>query len=75
MAEEIKRDPWEPRLKPLTDDTCTRGGLPAWMVRAYDAGSNYEDPKTKGPTNYGTVVVRSLWWPGSYTFYNSGKTQ
>ena len=75
LAEEIKKDPWEPRLKPLTDDAPTRGKLPAWLVRAYDAQDNYEDPKTKGPTNYGTVVVRSLWWPGAFTFYNNGRTQ
>lgn len=25
--------------------------------------------------SYGTVVIRSLWWPGSYTFYNAGRTQ
>lgn len=75
MAEEVRKDPWEARLKPISSDSCTRGGLPGWLVRAYDASDNYEDPKTKGVINYGTVVVRSLWWPGSFTFYNSGRVQ
>jgi len=75
MAREVAKDPWENRLKSINADASTRGKLPAWLVRAYNADSNYEDPKTKGPTNYGTVVVRSLWWPGSFTFYNSGRTQ
>lgn len=74
-AREVAKDPWDARLKPLNLDERTRGGIPAWLVRAYDADSSYEDPKTKGPTNYGTVVVRSLWWPGSFTFYNNGRTQ
>ena len=28
----------------------------------------------KTESNNGTVVVKSLWWPGSYTFYNKGRT-
>ena len=77
MAAEVVKDPWEPRLKPVTDDQLTRGSLPPWIVRAYDSESTYDDPKTKGATtlNYGTVVIRSLWWPGSFTFYNNGRTQ
>ena len=41
MAAEVVRDPWEPRLKPLTHDACTRGNLPGWLVRAYNADSTY----------------------------------
>lgn len=25
--------------------------------------------------NFGTVVVRSMWWPGAYTFYNNQRAQ
>lgn len=77
MAAEVEKDPWEARLKPVVNDCMTRGNLPPWIVRAYDSECCYADPKTKGATslNYGTVVVKSLWWPGSFTFYNSGRTQ
>jgi hypothetical protein len=36
MKIEISKDPWDDRLKPVTSDAKTRGGLPAWLLRAYD---------------------------------------
>ena len=53
----------------------TKGGMPAWLLRAYETSSTLINEKT-GIQNksYGTVVVRSLWWPGSYTFYSNGRT-
>ena len=33
------------------------------------------DAKSKAiESNNGTVVVKSLWWPGSFTFFSKGKT-
>ena len=33
------------------------------------------DEKTrKAKNNYGVVVVKSMWWPGSFTFYSQEKT-
>lgn len=29
------RDPYEPRLKPITHDNSCKGGYPAWTLRAY----------------------------------------
>lgn len=78
MEREIKKDPWEKRLKPVTQDEKTRGYLPPWLLRSFESNANYLDPKTLktgGKLNYGTVVVKSQWWPGSFTFYNSGRTQ
>ncbi len=87
MKREVAKDPWEPRLKPITKDAPTIGGLPPWIVRSYNAKDNYADPKNVDkkpeegapvvapiPLNYGTVVVRSMWWPGAFTFYNNGNT-
>ena len=72
MKREIAKDPWEKRLKPISNDESTRGGLPAWIVRAHDTQTNYVDDKSnKANKNYGTIVVKSLWWPGSYSFYNN----
>jgi hypothetical protein len=50
--------------------------MPAWVVRSYETQCTLVDEKTgKFTKNYGTVVVKSLWWPGAYTFYNNGRTQ
>jgi len=74
MKKEIAKDPWEPRLKCITGDECTMGGMPAWVVRSYNTGDMFADARTAKPNvNYGTVVVKSLWWPGSFNFFDSGK--
>ena len=88
MKREVAKDPWEPRLKPITSDKSTIGGIPAWIVRSHNARDEYADPKTVDkkpadgepplvqiPLNYGCVVVKSMWWPGAFTFYNNGNTQ
>ena len=76
MDREIAKDPWEKRLKHISEDSSIRGGLPAWVIRSHDIQTNYLDEKTNKPTqNYGTIVVKSMWWPGSYTFYNNSRVQ
>ena len=76
MRREVAKDPWEKRLKCIKDDTSTCGGMPAWIVRSYGTSENLLDERSgKLTKNFGTVVVKSLWWPGSYTFYNNGRTQ
>lgn len=43
-----------------------------WVVRMYGDCTEYADEKKAGGvTCNGTVVVRSLQWPGSYTFYQN----
>lgn len=74
MKREVDKDPWEPRLKPVTSDTAAKGGLPAWVLRSYNLETDQIDPKTgKVSLNYGTIVIRSQWWPGAYCFYNQGR--
>ena len=75
MKREIEKDPWEPRLKPITNDKKTIGGMPAWVLRSYNLNEQYIDEKTGKPTkNFGTVVVKSMWWPGACIFYNNERT-
>lgn len=31
----LKADPYEPRLKPITDDRACKGNYPAWILRCY----------------------------------------
>lgn len=71
-------DPFEPRLKPVSQDCCVRMAKrnikqPSWIVRLMGDTTEYKDEMAtaKGaPTLcYGCVVLRSLVWPGSFTFY------
>ena len=64
-------DPYEKRLKPITLDHKVKGGLPAWVVKFFgDRDMIGCANPAQGKTNYGVVVVKSLQWPGSYTFFN-----
>lgn len=68
---EIAKDPWEPRLKPITSDNLIKGDLPPWIIRSYNTGHKSMDEKSQiCKKNYGVVIVKSMWWPGSYTFYH-----
>ena len=75
-------DPYEPLLKPITADSPV--GLsekikqPAWSVRLLGDPEEYKHEEVDGPQSvptksYGVVVVRSLVWPGSLTFYYQGR--
>lgn len=65
LRREVAKDPWEERLKPITADDKTVGGMPAWVLRSYNCEDNLIDQRTGQKTiNHGTVVVKSLWWPG-----------
>lgn len=76
MKREVNRDPWQARLKPIDQDTKTKGGLPAWVMRTYNINTDQVNPKTGQVTvNNGTVVVKSLWWPGAISFYNNQRHQ
>ena len=75
LRQEIAKDPWQPRLKPITQDERVRGGLPAWIVRSFDTESRSINAKTKKQTqSYGCVVVKSLQWPGAFTIYSQNRT-
>lgn len=68
------KDPYEPRLKPISEDAKVKGGLPAWNVRLCGEIQNFgsENP-ILGLQNYGVAVAKSLVWPGAYSFFNSGR--
>ena len=74
-AREVERDPWEPRLKPIASDNAAKGGIAPWVLRHYGTDSELADPRTGRSVNFGTVVVKSMWWPGFSSFYNNGRVQ
>jgi hypothetical protein len=70
-----ERDPYEKRLKPITMDAdvpvAENQKQSAWVVKLCGDKNIYQHQATsKKQVNYGVVVVRSLQWPGSYTFYS-----
>ena len=46
MKREVTKDPWEIRLKPISKDKLTKGNLPPWILRAYEADDYFVDLKT-----------------------------
>ena len=46
LRREVKKDPWEPRLKPISRDKKIKGGMPAWVLRTYNSSETYIDAKT-----------------------------
>lgn len=76
MKNEVKKDPFIPRLQPIDSDASTIGGNPAWQIRSYNINTTQTHSRTgKETVNFGTVVLRSQWWPGSITFYNNQRVQ
>lgn len=73
MKELLDSDPYAPLLAPICDDSKISVSKtlhqPAWSVKLMGDSTEY-----KGVSN-GVVVVRSLQWPGSYSFYNNGQFQ
>ena len=61
----IKRDPYEKRLKSISDDSLVavaeKGKQSAWVVRLHGDKNEYQSvANAKKKVNYGVVVVRSL---------------
>lgn len=84
--EEAKRqmelaDPYDELLKKITDDAPISTGGKAkcqpWSVRICGDTTEYRqfDPAQKQPRSNAVVVVRSLQWPGAYSFFFDGKVQ
>jgi hypothetical protein len=49
------------------------GGLPAWVVRSYGDSCSYASANPAHPNQqFNVVVVRSLLWPGAFTFFSRG---
>eukprot|EP00347_Sterkiella_histriomuscorum_P000777 403374544 len=74
-AKIIAADPFEKRLKPISQDQKVRGGLPSWTVKHHGDQTIFKNinPAVQDGQNYGVVVCKSLQWPGSYTFYSQSR--
>jgi hypothetical protein len=71
LKREVTKDPWEPRLKSISADSKTKGDIPAWVLKTFGVKDSYLDGKTNSHRkNFGTVLVKSMVWPGAYVFYH-----
>ena len=67
-------DPFEKRLKPISLDKKVKGGLPAWVVKTAGEASTFQQLNpVLGKVNYGVVVVKSLQWPGAFSFFSQSR--
>ena len=50
-AQQEAADPYETRLKPITEDACGKGGVPAWVLRCHGDMSHFQalNPKALEP--------------------------
>lgn len=76
-----KADPYDVLLKKITDDAPINTGkkfkTSCWSVRICGDTTEYknENPAITAPRSNAVVVVRSLVWPGAYSFFYDGKVQ
>jgi hypothetical protein len=75
-------DPYDPRLKPISEDKqisiSDHIKMPSWNVRLHGDPDEFEHDPSEGPQNtktksFGVVVAKSMVWKGSYNFYYQGK--
>jgi len=70
------KDPFEPRLKPITQDKPVGGYKNAWKLKVYGDYASYNSlGKEPTKTSYGAVSVKSIIWPGAVTVYNNKQWQ
>jgi len=79
MKNLLEADPYAPLLSPLSDDKKIQVSKtlqqPCWCVNIMGDATEYASEVSKKPVSNGVVVVRSLQWPGSYSFYNNSVFQ
>lgn len=74
MKRIVAADPFEPRLKPITEDKSCKGNQPAWILRAFGDKSFYEAANPlHSNMHYGVVVVKSIVWPGALSYFWRGQ--
>ena len=70
----LAADPYEPRLKSITEDKCCKGNYPAWILRCYGDQMKYAMANPlHGAKQYGVVVVKSTVWPGQMSYFWQGQ--
>ena len=70
----LNAEPYEQRLKPITDDSGCKGNYPAWVLRTYGDSMTYAmSNPLHGTKQYNVVVVKSTVWPGAMSYFWQGQ--
>ena len=70
----LAEDPYELRLKPITQDRACKGNYPAWILRSYGDNMKYMMANQEhGQKQYNVVVVKSTVWPGAISYFWQGQ--
>ena len=70
----LAADPYERRLKPITEDRACKGNYPAWILRSYGDQMMYKMAnQAHGTKQYSVVVVKSTVWPGAMSYFWQGQ--
>ena len=73
-AQQIEKDPFEERLKPISKDKEVNGLGRAWVTRVVGDAQEYgEKAPKKGKSTYAFNVIKSLWWPGVFIVQQNEK--
>lgn len=68
------KDPFEPRLKALSNDKPVSGYPKAWNVRLFNDQSDYVvNGFVPSKTCNGIIDLQSLVWPGAHVIYSQGQ--
>ena len=74
IAKVLAADPYELRLKPITEDKGCKGSYPAWILRSYGDRMTYAmSNPLHGTRQYSVVVVKSTIWPGAMSYFWQGQ--
>jgi len=70
----LAADPYEMRLKPITEDKACKGNYPAWILRGFGDQMTYSMANPgHGTKQYSVVVVKSTVWPGALSYFWQGQ--
>jgi len=70
----LAADPYERRLKPITEDRACKGNYPAWILRCYGDQTKYAMANPlHGAKQYAVAVVKSTVWPGALSYFWQGQ--
>lgn len=73
MKRVVAADPFEARLKPITQDKGCKGNYPAWVLRNFGDKDSYRAANpAHANMQYGVVVVKSTIWPGALSYFWKG---
>lgn len=76
MKQIVAKDPFEPRLKPLSADKAPEGLGAAWTIKLYGDLAGYGSyQKEPAQTNYGVLAIKNYYWPGLTTVFHNKQWQ